>query len=125
MLRQGTFDKSGNVVASVTHSSKAIGDVQFLHIADDLLSQDLTGILALPRNFGAKYRSSIEMSLRARRCRKAENCRRVKDDGHAVRNHRMIHRVSLRPKTADHARNRVRHAMGKMNARVSESHSCV
>ena len=27
MLRQGTFDKSRNVVSRVTHSSKAIGDM--------------------------------------------------------------------------------------------------
>src|SRR5262245_22902689 len=125
MLRQGTLNEGGNIRRCVANSREAIGHTKLHHELRQTIGQDLSSVgSASTRHVSAEYFCSLQVSLRTSGPGKSKNSRSIQNDRHAMWHDRVVHIVAGGPKVADHACNRIRHAVGQVHAGIAEANAC-
>jgi len=124
VLRHCARGELSGVVGAVADSRETVRYADLAGQVDDRAGKDFARVLgARVRYIRTHELGGSQVSFRFGRRREPENGRGVEYHRHAVGDDRVVVRVAVRDVLADHAGDRVRHAVRKVDARVSESNA--
>jgi len=124
LLRPGTPGQRFDVGFAITHPADAVGNAGSPHHLDQLAGEDFGRVfVGGPLYLCSEAVRSVDMALRAGARREPEHRRRIDDDAHAVRHHRLVLRITRGAIVAYQPGHGIGHAMWQVHAGVAEGDS--
>ena len=127
VLGEGAFDKGGDVGGGIADVAEPVGHFEVVHEAGELVGEDIAGVFVFSAGYiSAEDFGGFEVAFRAGAGGEPEYCGGVEDDRNAVGDDGVsCGFVSGGKKISDQTGNGVGHAVGQVDAGVTEADACV